>query len=57
MGCFVSVLDIPGFVCAAGFLIVRCDSAGVAGPFWLIQVAWVVLGAMMIVADFVPGWS
>jgi len=25
--------------------------------FWLIQIAWLVLGLMMIAADFFPAWS
>lgn len=25
--------------------------------FWLIQIAWIAFGLLMIAADFLPGWS
>lgn len=25
--------------------------------FWLVQIAWVALGLMMIASDFLPGWT
>ena len=45
---------IPNFYSGHAFLVSDITRDDDPILFWLIQVAWVVLGLMMVVADFLP---
>lgn len=45
---------IPNFYSGHAFLVSDVTRDDDPILFWLIQVAWVVLGVMMIIADFLP---
>lgn len=45
---------IPNMVNGQAFLLTEVSRASSPVLFWCIQVAWVVLGLMMIAADFFP---
>ena len=48
---------IPNFYSGRAFLVfdVLRDEDPIL--FWAIQLAWVVLGTVMVLSDFLPGWS
>lgn len=47
---------IPNFYSGHAFLLSDVTRDQDPILFWLIQIAWIVLGAMMLVGDFLPGW-
>lgn len=48
---------IPNFYAGHAFLLSDITRQDDPILFWLIQIAWLVLGLMMIAADFLPGWA
>lgn len=48
---------IPNFYFGHAFLVSDVTRDEDPILFWLVQIAWVVLGLMMIAADFLPGWA
>lgn len=48
---------IPNFYSGHAFLLSDVTRDEDPILFWLIQIAWVVLGLMMIAADFLPGMA
>jgi len=48
---------IPNFYSGHAFLLSEVTRDDDPILFWLIQIAWVVLGLVLIAADFFPGWS
>lgn len=48
---------IPNFYAGHAFLVSDVSREEDPILFWLIQLAWVVLGVMLILADFLPGWA
>lgn len=48
---------IPNFFSGHAFLLSDVTRAEDPLLFWLIQIAWVTLGLMMIAADVLPGWG
>lgn len=47
---------IPNFYSGHAFLLSDVTRDQDPILFWLIQIAWIVLGVMMLVGDFLPGW-
>lgn len=48
---------IPNFYSGHAFLLSDVTRDEDPILFWLIQIAWVVLGLMMVAAEFLPGWT
>lgn len=48
---------VPNFYSGHAFLLSDITRRDDPLLFWLIQIAWVVLGLMMIAADALPGWA
>jgi hypothetical protein len=48
---------LPNFYSGHAFLLSDVTRDDDPLLFWLIQIAWVVLGLMMIATDFFPAWS
>ncbi|SLN55087.1 hypothetical protein ROA7450_02838 [Roseovarius albus] len=48
---------IPNFYAGHAFLVSDVSREEDPVLFWLIQLAWVVLGVLLILADFLPGWA
>lgn len=48
---------IPSIATGRAFLLSDVTRADDPLLFWLIQIAWAVLGLLMIAADFLPGWA
>lgn len=48
---------IPNFYSGHAFLLSDVTRDQDPILFWLVQIAWLVLGLAMIAADFLPGWA
>ena len=48
---------IPNFNTGHAFLVSDITREEDPLLFWAIQFAWVVLGLLLVLVDFVPGWS
>jgi hypothetical protein len=48
---------VPNFYAGHAFLVSDVSREEDPILFWLIQLAWVALGVMLILSDFLPGWA
>lgn len=48
---------IPNFYSGRAFLVSEVVRDEAPLLFWLVQLAWLALGIMMILTDFLPGWA
>ncbi|PID95893.1 MAG: hypothetical protein CSA85_00025 [Alphaproteobacteria bacterium] len=48
---------VPNFATGHAFLLSNVTRAKDPLLWWLVQIAWIVLGVMMIASDFLPGWA
>ncbi|WP_299848276.1 hypothetical protein [uncultured Roseovarius sp.] len=48
---------IPNFYSGHAFLLSEVSRAHDPILFWLIQIAWVSIGIMLLLSDFLPGWA
>ena len=48
---------VPNFYTGRAFLVSDVSRDEAPLLFWLIQLTWLILGIMMILTDFLPGWA